>query len=136
MLFIYSYIDTGKVFRGEIYLADLGDHVHSIQGGVRPVLILQNDIGNKHSTTVIVAPITTKKKRNLITHVQIRKNCCGLKKDSVVLLEQIVTIEKCELKFKIGSVDVSTMKKINTATIASLDLDNSLSRYYGRVQTA
>ena len=89
--------------RGDIYYADLRPVVGSEQGGIRPVLIIQNDIGNKHSPTVICAAITSKmNKAKLPTHIELSADGCGLAKDSVVLLEQIRTIDKKRLKERMG----------------------------------
>ena len=94
-----------EIKRGEIYYADLSPVVGSEQGGVRPVLIIQNDVGNKYSPTVIVSAITSKiDKAKIPTHIELKASECGLIKDSVVLLEQIRTIDKKRLKEKIGIV--------------------------------
>ena len=94
--------------RGEIYYADLSPVVGSEQGGVRPVLIVQNDVGNKFSPTVIAAAITSQKDKNALpTHIEVDAGNCGLAKDSVVLLEQVRTIDKRRLKEKMGSLDMS-----------------------------
>ncbi|MZQ75934.1 MAG: PemK family transcriptional regulator [Peptoclostridium sp.] len=109
--------------RGDIYYADLSPVIGSEQGGVRPVLIVQNDIGNKYSPTVIVAAITAKiDKAKLPTHVEIKANEYGLVKDSVVLLEQIRTIDKKRLREKIGSFDEKLMLKVDEALQISLGL--------------
>ncbi len=108
------------VKRGDVYYADLSPIVGSEQGGVRPVLILQNDIGNKYSPTVIVSAITSKTgKMKLPTHIPLEQNS-GLSKNSMVLLEQIRTIDKMRLKEKIGHVNDDTMNKINDAIGISL----------------
>ena len=102
--------------RGEIYYADLSPVVGSEQGGVRPVLIVQNDVGNKFSPTVIAAAITSQRdKNNLPTHIEVDARNCGLAKDSIVLLEQVRTIDKRRLKEKMGSLDTSDMGKVNQA---------------------
>ena len=91
------------VKRGEIYYADLSPVVGSEQGGIRPVLIVQNDIGNRHSPTVIAAAITSRRdKAKLPTHIDVQAATCGLTKDSVVLLEQIRTLDKRRLKDRMG----------------------------------
>nr|WP_038602185.1 type II toxin-antitoxin system PemK/MazF family toxin [Peptoclostridium acidaminophilum] len=109
--------------RGDIYYADLSPVIGSEQGGVRPVLIVQNDIGNKYSPTVIVAAITAKiDKAKLPTHVEIKANEYGLVKNSVVLLEQIRTIDKRRLREKIGSFDEKLMLKVDEALQISLGL--------------
>ena len=88
------------VKRGEIYYADLSPVVGSEQGGIRPVLIVQNDIGNRHSPTVIAAAITSRRdKAKLPTHIDVQAASCGLTKDSVVLLEQIRTLDKRQVSF-------------------------------------
>lgn len=110
-----------EIKRGEIYYADLSPVVGSEQGGVRPVLIIQNDVGNKYSPTVIVSAITSKiDKAKIPTHIELKAQDCGLVKDSVVLLEQIRTIDKRRLKEKIGILDDFKIKQINTALLISL----------------
>ncbi|MGN0660870.1 MAG: type II toxin-antitoxin system PemK/MazF family toxin [Oscillospiraceae bacterium] len=112
------------VKRGEIYYADLSPVVGSEQGGVRPVLIVQNDVGNKYSPTVIAAAITSQKeKAKLPTHIALQAQTCGLAKDSVVLLEQIRTIDKKRLKERMGEIDQSSMNKINNALSISFGLE-------------
>ena len=113
-----------SVKRGDIYYADLSPVVGSEQGGVRPVLIVQNDVGNKFSPTVIAAAITSQQtKANLPTHIQLHAQGSGLLKDSVVLLEQIRTIDKSRLKEKIGHIDdESVINKINSALGVSFGL--------------
>jgi len=107
--------------RGEIYYADLSPVVGSEQGGVRPVLVIQNDIGNKYSPTIIIAAITSQlTKAKLPTHIELNKDKYNLSKDSVVLLEQIRTLDKRRLKEKIGSVDHLTMQSIDVALMISL----------------
>lgn len=111
------------VKRGDIYYADLSPVVGSEQGGVRPVLIVQNDVGNKFSPTVIAAAITSQRdKNNLPTHIEVNAQNCGLAKDSVVLLEQVRTIDKRRLKEKMGALDSSDMGKINNALSISFGL--------------
>ncbi len=111
------------VKRGEIYYADLSPVVGSEQGGVRPILIIQNDVGNKYSPTVIVAAITSQiNKARLPTHVEITAQDFGLPKDSVVLLEQIRTIDKKRLREKVGKFDDDMMKKIDEALKISVGL--------------
>lgn len=113
------------VKRGEVYLADLSPVQGSEQGGTRPVLIIQNDIGNRFSPTVIIAAITAKiSKAKLPTHIEIDKDEVGLIKDSVILLEQIRTIDKKRLDNKIGSLEDNTMVKVNKAIEISLGLSN------------
>lgn len=109
------------VKRGELYYADLSPVVGSEQGGVRPVLILQNDIGNKYSPTVIVAAVTSQlNKAKLPTHIELDAVTYGLSKDSVVLLEQIRTIDKRRLKDKIGFLTAAKMRQVDSAMLISL----------------
>lgn len=111
------------VHRGDIYYADLSPVVGSEQGGVRPVLIVQNDVGNKFSPTVIAAAITSQTgKTQLPTHININADRCGLSKDSVVLLEQVRTLDKKRLKEKMGALDPMAMNKINQALSISFGL--------------
>ncbi len=111
------------VKRGDIYYADLSPVVGSEQGGVRPVLIVQNDVGNKFSPTVIAAAITSQKyKTNLPTHISVNSGGCGLAKDSIVLLEQVRTIDKKRLKEHMGTLDNSDMYKIDKALSVSFGL--------------
>ena len=111
--------------RGDMFYADLSPVVGSEQGGIRPVLIIQNDMGNKHSPTVIAAAITSQTgKTKLPTHIEIGSQNNGLKADSVVLAEQIRTIDKSRLKEKIGHIDdENLMKKINNALELSIGLE-------------
>lgn len=109
--------------RGELYYADLSPVVGSEQGGVRPVLIIQNDVGNKYSPTVIVAAITSQiNKAKLPTHIELKSEYYGLPKDSVILLEQVRTLDKRRLKEKIGELDNIKMKKVENAILISLGL--------------
>jgi mRNA interferase MazF len=109
--------------RGDIFYADLSPVVGSEQGGVRPVLIVQNDVGNKYSPTVIAAAITSQiNKAKLPTHIEINAQEYGLAKDSVILLEQIRTIDKKRLKEKIGRLDEELMDKVNEAINVSFGL--------------
>lgn len=111
------------VKRGDIYYADLSPVVGSEQGGVRPVLIVQNDIGNKFSPTVIAAAITSQQdKNNLPTHISVDARDCGLAKDSVVLLEQVRTLDKRRLREKMGELDNMDMTKVNHALSVSFGL--------------
>lgn len=111
--------------RGDIFYADLSPVVGSEQGGLRPVLIVQNDVGNKFSPTVIAAAITSQQtKNNLPTHIKLDACGCGLSKDSIVLLEQIRTIDKQRLKEKMGTLDNPTMNGINRALSVSFGLNN------------
>ena len=112
------------VHRGEIYYADLSPVVGSEQGGVRPVLVIQNDIGNRHSPTVICAAITSKmNKAKLPTHVELDTRRCNMVKDSVILLEQLRTIDKQRLKEKICHIDSDLLERVNQALKISLELD-------------
>lgn len=114
------------VKRGEVYFADLNPVVGSEQGGQRPVLIVQNDVGNKYSPTVIVAAITAKiSKAKLPTHVEVCKDEVGLLKDSVILLEQIRTIDKRRLIQKIGVLTPDLMEKVDRGLMISLGLFES-----------
>ncbi len=112
--------------RGDMYYADLSPVIGSEQGGVRPVLIVQNDTGNKYSPTVIAAAITSQTGKNkLPTHIQIGNSSGGLKSDSIVLAEQIRTIDKSRLREKIGHIDDNKlMDKINNAIGISFGLEN------------
>ena len=116
-------MDT-SVKRGEIYYADLSPVVGSEQGGVRPVLIIQNDTGNRSSPTVIAAAITSQTgKARLPTHIELPvEEECGLTKDSVVLLEQVRTLDKKRLRERMGRVDDRIMEKIDTAIAVSFGL--------------
>lgn len=112
-----------NIKRGEMYYADLSPVVGSEQGGIRPVLIVQNDVGNKYSPTVIAAAITSQtNKSRLPTHINISSTKAGLLKDSVILTEQIRTIDKSRLKEKIGEVDINTMQQVNSALGVSFGL--------------
>ena len=109
--------------RGDIYYADLRPVVGSEQGGVRPVLIIQNDVGNRHSPTVICAAITSRlNKANLLTHIELNAGNYDMVKDSVILLEQLRTIDKKRLKDKVCHLDTITMEKVNRALEISLEL--------------
>ncbi|MBR2070807.1 MAG: type II toxin-antitoxin system PemK/MazF family toxin [Clostridia bacterium] len=111
-----------EIKRGEIYFADLSPVIGSEQGGIRPVLIVQNDIGNKYSPTIIAAAVTSKlNKSKLPTHIELPKSV-GLNKESVVLLEQIRTIDKRRLKDKIGELTPSLMQKVNDAILVSFGI--------------
>ena len=114
---------TMSVKRGDIYYADLSPVIGSEQGGVRPVLIVQNDIGNRYSPTVIAAAITSQhEKSKLPTHIDISAECCGLSKDSIVLLEQVRTIDKQRLKERMGAIDSSAMNRVDKALSVSFGL--------------
>ena len=112
-----------SVKRGEIYYADLSPVVGSEQGGLRPVLIIQNDVGNKYSPTVIVAAITSRMgKTKLPTHIDVYADKAGVARDSVVLLEQLRTLDKRRLKEKMGHLEEEVMREIDTAIAVSLGL--------------
>jgi mRNA interferase MazF len=111
------------VRRGEIYYADLSPVVGSEQGGMRPVLIVQNDTGNRHSPTVIAAAITSQMgKAKLPTHINLSASGCGLSRDSIILLEQIRTIDKSRLRERMGRLDDTTMKAVDNAISVSFGL--------------
>lgn len=111
------------VKKGDIFFADLSPVIGSEQGGVRPVIVIQNDIGNKYSPTVIVAAITSQiNKAKLPTHVEIRAGEHGLNKDSVILLEQLRTVDKRRLRERIGRMDGDSMEKVNEALVISLGI--------------
>ena len=112
-----------NIKRGDIYYADLSPVIGSEQGGLRPVLIVQNDVGNKYSPTVIAAAITSRMGKNkLPTHIDVPGVEVGLAKDSVVLLEQIRTLDKRRLKEKMGHLDEETMRGVNNAIQVSFGL--------------
>lgn len=113
-----------SVKRGDIYYADLRPVVGSEQGGVRPVLIIQNDVGNRHSPTIICAAITSKmNKAKLPTHIELNAGKYDMVKDSVILLEQLRTIDKRRLKDKVCHLDEDIMRQVNHGLIVSLELD-------------
>lgn len=122
--------DDESIRRGDIYYADLSPVVGSEQGGVRPVLIVQNDMGNKYSPTVIAAAITSRTgKTKLPTHIEVSADApissdsnCGLAKNSVILLEQIRTIDKRRLKERMGKLDDRTMQQVDSAIGISFGL--------------
>lgn len=110
--------------RGDVYYADLRPVVGSEQGGIRPVLIVQNDVGNKHSPTVICAAITSKmNKAKLPTHIELSALRYDMDKDSVILLEQLRTIDKKRLKDKVCHLDDEIMQRVNRALMISLELN-------------
>lgn len=110
--------------RGDVFYADLRPVIGSEQGGIRPVLIIQNDVGNRHSPTVICAAITSKmNKAKLPTHIELSSARYDMDKDSVILLEQLRTIDKKRLKDKICHLDYDIMKKVNEALLISLELN-------------
>ncbi len=120
--------DLRKILRGEIYEVDLGEVKGDDQGeqkGRRPCIVIQNNVGNKFSPTVIVSALTSQYKKNMCTHVHIKKSSFNsLDKDSTVLLEQIVTVNKNKLSFKIGRISKEDMKRINEAIKLSLATDD------------
>ena len=121
MIFGMEAMEEQNVKRGEIYMADLSPVVGSEQGGVRPVLIIQNNVGNRYSPTVIVSAITSKLgKAKLPTHIDLPSEKYHLPKDSVALLEQIRTLDKRRIKEKITCLEESKMKEINRAILISL----------------
>ena len=112
-----------QVRRGDIYYADLSPVVGSEQGGIRPVLIIQNDVGNRHSPTIICAAITSKmNKAKLPTHIELSAGKYDMVKDSVILLEQLRTIDKQRLKDKVCHLDDDIMQKVNMGLMISLEL--------------
>ena len=114
-----------EVHRGEVFYADLSPVVGSEQGGVRPVLIVQNEIGNRHSPTVIAAAISSRlDKTRLPTHINIRAADTGLAKDSVVLLEQIRTLDKHRLRERAGQITAADQKRVDQALDVSLGLSS------------
>lgn len=120
---VYNMTNNVIVKRGDIYYADLSPVVGSEQGGIRPVLVVQNDIGNKYSPTIIVCAITSQiNKAKLPTHIEVKAGKFGLVKDSVILLEQIRTIDKRRLKEKIGRCDDSVMERIDKVLQISLGM--------------
>ncbi len=115
---------TNSIRRGDIYYADLSPVVGSEQGGMRPVLIVQNDVGNRYSPTVIAAAITSQiNKARLPTHIELGAQSYGLSKDSVILLEQIRTIDKQRLKERMGTLDDSLMNRVDSAIAVSFGLN-------------
>jgi len=114
-----------EIKRGEVFYADLSPVIGSEQGGTRPVVIVQNDVGNRHSPTVIAAAITSRQDKTAMpTHINIKGDSCGLAKDSVVLLEQIRTIDKRRLKEKTGRLDDGDIARMNRALNISFGLNN------------
>ena len=110
--------------RGDVFYADLRPVIGSEQGGIRPVLIVQNDVGNKHSPTIICAAITSKmNKAKLPTHIELSAEKYDMDKDSVILLEQLRTIDKKRLKDRVCHLDGDIMEKVNKALMISLELD-------------
>lgn len=119
----YGYGYSGGIKRGDIFYADLSPVVGSEQGGLRPVLIIQNDVGNRYSPTVIAAAITSRMgKTRLPTHIDIYAEKAGLARDSVILLEQIRTLDKRRLKERMGHLDEAVMNRVNAAIAVSFGL--------------
>ena len=120
---IFSGVKTMTIRRGDVYYADLRPVVGSEQGGIRPVLIIQNDVGNRHSPTVIVAAITSQiNKSKLPTHVELSSGRYEMVKDSVILLEQLRTIDKRRLKERVCHLDGEILTKVDKALEISLEL--------------
>ena len=118
--------EASPVRRGDIYYADLSPVVGSEQGGIRPVLVVQNNVGNKHSPTVIAAAITSQiGKARLPTHIELSARTYGLSRDSVVLLEQVRTIDKRRLKERMGRLDETLMQQVDSALAVSFGLSFS-----------
>ncbi|MDR1465642.1 MAG: type II toxin-antitoxin system PemK/MazF family toxin [Oscillospiraceae bacterium] len=114
------------VKRGDIFYADLSPVVGSEQGGIRPVLIVQNDVGNKFSPTIIAAAITSQKyKTDLPTHIKVNADGCGLARDSIVLLEQVRTLDKRRLKERMGNLEPRDMSRVDRALSVSLGISTS-----------
>ena len=119
-----DFVDT-NVRRGEIYYADLSPVVGSEQGGVRPVLIVQNDTGNRHSPTVIAAAITSQTgKARLPTHISVSPLSCGLPKQSIILLEQVRTLDKRRLRERAGRIPEDDMRRVDEALGVSMGLES------------
>ena len=128
---------TTLVKRGDIYYADLSPVVGSEQGGLRPVLIIQNDVGNRYSPTVIAAAITSRLgKAKLPTHIDVHAERAGLARDSVVLLEQLRTLDKRRLREKMGHMDEDIMQEIDNAIAVSLGLSPHAPRFAAPARTA
>ena len=126
-----------NIKRGDIFYADLSPVVGSEQGGLRPVLIIQNDVGNRYSPTVIAAAITSRMgKTRLPTHIDVYADRVGLAKDSVILLEQIRTLDKRRLKEKMGHLDGTVMSKVNAAIAVSFGLGGIGEEYGSAAATA
>lgn len=115
-----------KVKRGEIYYADLSPVIGSEQAGIRPILVVQNDVGNKFSPTIIGIAITSRQKVKLPTHIEIEGTKYGLDKDSVILAEQIRTLDKKRLREKVGMLDNETMEKVKRAIEISFGIRGEL----------
>lgn len=119
-----------EIKRGDIYYANLNPVVGSEQGGIRPTAIIQNNMGNRCSPTVIIAAITSQTgKARLPTHIRVRGANCGLKMDSLILLEQVRTIDRSRLREYVGSLDAQTITEINTALAVSMGLQDMEGKY-------
>ena len=115
-----------SIKKGDLYFADVSPVTGSEQGGIRPVLVVQNDVGNKYSPTIIVAAVTSRRnKADLPTHVEIAADGNGLSKNSVILLEQLRTIDKTRLKERIGTIDRNRLPEVNEALSVSLGIDSN-----------
>ncbi len=120
-----------EVRRGEVFYADLSPVVGSEQGGIRPVLIIQNDVGNRHSPTVIAAAITSRQDKNrLPTHIGVRADRCGLSRDSIVLTEQIRTLDKRRLREKAGCIPPDDMRRVDEALGVSMGLQSQAAAHH------
>lgn len=119
-----------NIKRGDIYYADLSPVVGSEQSGIRPILIIQNDVGNKYSPTIIGIPITSKSKVSMPTHIAIEGSKYGLDKDSIILTEQIRTLDKSRLKEKVGKLDLKVLQQVKKAIEISCGLRGKMS--FGR----
>lgn len=123
------------IHRGDIFYADLEPVIGSEQGGTRPVVIIQNEVGNRFSPTVIVAAVTTTRGK-LPTHVALNDHIPGLRKDSVILLEQIRTLDKLRLKQYIGKLSARTLQTLDTALGISIGLENNSGAHPDRMDAA
>jgi len=111
------------IHRGDIYLVDLCNAIGSEQGGVRPAIVVQNEVGNQFAPTTIVCPLTSKQKKNIVTHVLLTPGDCGIREESTVLCEQLRTVDKERLIKKIGEVhNIEKLQAINNKIIVSLGL--------------
>jgi len=115
--------NVGEIKRGDIFYADLGVPLGCEQGGKRPVIVVQNNVGNKHAPTVMIAPLTTRKKNLLPTHIEIEESqLTGVRVPSIVLLEQVRTIDKQRMRNRMGVVPPDTLEQINKALKVSFEL--------------
>lgn len=120
-----------NIKRGDIFYASLGPVVGSEQDGIRPVLIVQNDVGNKYSPTIIALAITSRIKNDLPTHIKIDGEKYGLEKDSIILAEQIRTLDKSRLRERIGNLDTETMLKVKEALKISFSIRCDFEKIFG-----